>query len=210
MANWQSAVHRRAGAETGEQTMGHAPRPRLLPRRTFPAYAYLPGGHQPHPVREATGHSYQHDAAPPAQDAVAPGDALAWGIDLFNHGYYWEAHEAWEPIWLAARGNVQDRALFKGLIMLAATGVKIRERKWQAAARHAGRAARALRQLPRGTDTSQFKQIGMAPEALASLAEAAARSPINLPMPRDGKPEPVFPFLLGSACEQEPSPLAQG
>lgn len=190
--------------------MGHAPRPRLLPRRTFPAYAYLPGGHQPHPVREAAGHSYQHEAAPPAQDAVAPGDALGWGIDLFNHGYYWEAHEAWEPIWLAAKGNTQDRALFKGLIMLAATGVKIRERKWPAAVRHAGRAARSLRQLPRGTDTSLFKQIGMAPEALASLAEAAARSPINLPMPRDGKPEPVFPFLLGSAYDQEPSPLAHG
>ncbi|TGQ49534.1 DUF309 domain-containing protein, partial [Mesorhizobium sp. M1C.F.Ca.ET.210.01.1.1] len=25
-----------------------------------------------------------------------------WGIDLFNHGYYWEAHEAWEPLWHAA------------------------------------------------------------------------------------------------------------
>ncbi|MER9007639.1 DUF309 domain-containing protein [Mesorhizobium sp. M0862] len=25
-----------------------------------------------------------------------------WGIDLFNHGYYWEAHEAWEPLWQTA------------------------------------------------------------------------------------------------------------
>lgn len=184
--------------------MGHAPRPRLLPRRTFPAYAYLPGGHQPHPVREAAGHSYQHDAAPPAQDAVAPRDALAWGIDLFNHGYYWEAHEAWEPIWLAAKGNIQDRALFKGLIMLAATGVKIRERKWVAALRHARRAARSLRQLPPGPDL--VSRIGMTPEALASLAlETAARVTTDLPVLAAGRPDPVFPFLLGTGGEDTPS-----
>ncbi|MER9856292.1 DUF309 domain-containing protein [Mesorhizobium sp. M0098] len=30
-------------------------------------------------------------------------DVFRWGIDLFNHGYYyWEAHEAWEPLWHAA------------------------------------------------------------------------------------------------------------
>lgn len=33
-------------------------RPRLLPKRPFPAYAYLPG-RQPHPVRDPAGHSYQ-------------------------------------------------------------------------------------------------------------------------------------------------------
>ncbi len=32
------------------------------------------------------------------------------GVDLFNHGYYWESHEEWESLWHAAgrRGVVAD------------------------------------------------------------------------------------------------------
>ncbi|WP_292396668.1 DUF309 domain-containing protein, partial [Mesorhizobium sp.] len=49
-------------------------------------------------------------------------------IDLFNHGYYWEAHEAWEPLWHTAKQSTQHRLFFKGLILLAAAArVKIRE-----------------------------------------------------------------------------------
>jgi hypothetical protein len=29
-------------------------------------------------------------------------DLYLYGIDLFNHGYWWEAHEALEDVWLAA------------------------------------------------------------------------------------------------------------
>ncbi|MER9222262.1 DUF309 domain-containing protein [Mesorhizobium sp. M0644] len=32
-------------------------------------------------------------------------------IDLINHGYYWEAHEAWEPLWHAAKQSPQHRLL---------------------------------------------------------------------------------------------------
>jgi hypothetical protein len=33
-----------------------------------------------------------------------------WGIDLFNNGYYWEAHETWEAVWHATghRGTMAD------------------------------------------------------------------------------------------------------
>nr|WP_244447982.1 DUF309 domain-containing protein [Neorhizobium vignae] len=51
------------------------------------------------------------------------------GQDLFNHGYYWEAHEAWEGLWQAAKRGSQLRAFLKGLILLSAAGVKIREGK---------------------------------------------------------------------------------
>ncbi|WP_394885884.1 DUF309 domain-containing protein (plasmid) [Mesorhizobium sp. AaZ16] len=37
-----------------------------------------------------------------------------WGIDRFNHGYYWEAHEAWEPLWHAAKQSAPHRQFFKG------------------------------------------------------------------------------------------------
>ena len=66
------------------------------------------------------------------------------GLDLFNHGYYWGAHEAWEGLWQVADRDGPLRVLFKGLILLSAAAVKIRERKSAAAARHAERAAALL------------------------------------------------------------------
>jgi uncharacterized protein len=40
------------------------------------------------------------------------------GIDLFNSGSYWHAHEAWEEVWRNSQG---DRKLFyQGLIQAAA------------------------------------------------------------------------------------------
>lgn len=49
------------------------------------------------------------------------------GIALFDRGYYWEAHECWERLWTAAgrQGAVGD--LLKGLIKLAAAGLKVRQ-----------------------------------------------------------------------------------
>ena len=37
--------------------IGSMLRPRWLPEKSFPPYAYLPG-RQPHPVRDPAGHSY--------------------------------------------------------------------------------------------------------------------------------------------------------
>jgi predicted metal-dependent hydrolase len=52
-----------------------------------------------------------------------------WGQDLFNHGYYWEAHEAWEGLWQTANRGTPLRAFLKALILLSAAGIKIREGK---------------------------------------------------------------------------------
>jgi DUF309 family protein family protein len=87
-----------------------------------------------------------------AAEASLGSDAFLWGLDLFNHGYYWEAHEAWEGPWQVADRDGTLRTLFKGLILLSAAGVKIRERKNAAAARHAMRAAAQLRQLVKVPD----------------------------------------------------------
>src|SRR5438105_15639058 len=44
---------------------------------------------------------------------------LAEGVDLFNRGLYWEAHEAWEEAWMPDRRG-PEAAFFKGLIQVAA------------------------------------------------------------------------------------------
>ena len=44
---------------------------------------------------------------------------LRRGVDLFNDGHYWHAHEAWEEAWTPDRWGV-DRGFWKGLIQIAA------------------------------------------------------------------------------------------
>ncbi len=42
---------------------------------------------------------------------------LASGISLFNHGLFHECHDALEPLWIGATGDLKDR--LQGLILLA-------------------------------------------------------------------------------------------
>ncbi|MEW6117591.1 MAG: DUF309 domain-containing protein [Nitrospirota bacterium] len=41
------------------------------------------------------------------------------GIELFNRGEFFEAHETWEKLWRAAAGR-DERMFFQGMIMIAA------------------------------------------------------------------------------------------
>ncbi|WP_245277861.1 DUF309 domain-containing protein [Mesorhizobium sp. L48C026A00] len=175
--------------------LGVMSRTRLLPEKSLPRYAYLPGKY-PHPVRNPLGHSYRSDPATVAVGEALGSDVFRWGIDLFNHGYYWEAHEAWEPLWQAAKQSAQHRLFFKGLILLAAAGVKIREGKRVAAARHATRAAGLFRQVVGGPDGPFEKALGMTPAALAERAQAVVAYPVVLREPKPAQPEPVFDFIL--------------
>ena len=51
-----------------------------------------------------------------------PWEALARGADLFNRGHHWEAHEAWEELWLALED--EPKLFVQGLIQFAAGGHK--------------------------------------------------------------------------------------
>ena len=44
---------------------------------------------------------------------------LRRGVELFDSGRYWDAHEAWEEVWAPDRGG-PDAAFLKGLIQVAA------------------------------------------------------------------------------------------
>jgi len=44
---------------------------------------------------------------------------LAEGVELFNSGRYWEAHEVWEREWTPDRKG-PDSGFYKGLIQIAA------------------------------------------------------------------------------------------
>jgi predicted metal-dependent hydrolase len=47
-----------------------------------------------------------------------PDTNLIRGITLFNDQEFWHAHEAWEELWLPARG--EQKTFLQGLIQLAA------------------------------------------------------------------------------------------
>ncbi|MCF6180357.1 MAG: DUF309 domain-containing protein, partial [Geopsychrobacter sp.] len=88
--------------------------------RPFPAYRYLP--FQPgmaHPRNDPGGHSYaeEEEYLPPFAIADWP-DCVSYlyAVDLFNHGYWWEAHEAWEAVWLAAGQTSEGGRFVQGLI----------------------------------------------------------------------------------------------
>src|SRR3989442_7450295 len=66
--------------------------------------------------------------------------SLERGIEVFNQGLYWEAHEAWEDAWTPDRHG-PDRGFYKGLIQVAAGCLHYRRRnrrgavnKWRSGA----------------------------------------------------------------------------
>lgn len=89
------------------------------------------------------------------QHEVAPLDPSHWrdsapyllATDLFNHGYYWEAHEAWEGLWIAAGRSGTTADFLKGLIKLAAAGVKHLEGNAAGVRRHKTRALELLKSV---------------------------------------------------------------
>lgn len=119
---------------------------RWLPDRPLPPYTHVPG-RTPHPVSDPRGHSFgnRSENVKPLPAAGRPLlDGLLWGIDLFNHGYFWEAHEAWEGLWHASGRRGAEADFFKALIQLAVAGVKHYEGRDEGMRRHAARARELL------------------------------------------------------------------
>lgn len=95
-------------------------------RRAFPPYRFVPG-EAPHPTRDPQGHSYgRHEPEPEAFEACdwPRSETYLYGVDLFNHGYWWEAHEAWEALWKAAGRHTPTGACLQGLIQVAVALLK--------------------------------------------------------------------------------------
>jgi len=105
---------------------------RYAPSRAFPAYAYVPG-EQPHPTGDPAGHSYsEHDEAPSPYFSPADwrdNEDYRFGVDLYNAGYLWEAHEAWEGLWHSAKHDALQADFLQGLIQCAAAALKVRMRQ---------------------------------------------------------------------------------
>ena len=105
---------------------------RYAPQRSFPPYAFLPG-RDPHPTGDPAGHSYRAGPEAPAEylepSHWSDNADYLFGVDLYNAGFLWEAHEAWEGLWHAARHDPTQAEFLQGLIQCSAAALKARMRQ---------------------------------------------------------------------------------
>ena len=157
----------------------------------LPPYSFVPGHGLPHPVTDPAGHLRGRERlAPLAADALARlradpagrreaitallAEHPSWlhAIDLFNAGYYWEAHEAWEGFWHVLGRTTPEARLVQGLIRLAAACVKIREGVPEGVKRHALRARELLADAvpgDHGADSRDSDALGLSCTSIASV-----------------------------------------
>ncbi len=172
--------------------MNESAPPRLVPDLVFPPYTYVPGQF-PHPFADPEGHSYGMKPAicePPDPNHWSASRSYLAGIDLFTHGYYWEAHEAWEGLWHACGRKGTTADFLKGLIQLSAAGVKVRQGQPDGVRNHARRAAELFAGVPRAK-----RFMGLSVEELIARAKRVAECPPPDPG-RHAAPVVVFPFVL--------------
>jgi hypothetical protein len=177
------------------------PIPRLAPDLPFPPYSYVPGRF-PHPLSDPRGHSFgvkTQRPSPPDPEQWQLCRPYLYGLDLFNHGYYWEAHEVWEGLWHACDRAGQTARFLKGLIKLAAAGVKVNEGIPQGVRNHARRAVGLFREIAEETGGEECRYLGFRLGDLIRFADDIALSSIPPEQGNQSAVQPVFPFILSPA-----------
>jgi hypothetical protein len=178
-----------------------APPPRLVPDVPLPPYTFIPG-RTPHPIRDPDGHMHGRQEQPPEPLDPAhwrENPAYLYGIDLFNSGYYWEAHEEWEGLWHRAgrRGPVAE--FLKGLIKLTAAGVKVREGIPRGVAALAAGAAEHFRHTVEALGGTEASFAGLRLADLLHAATEAGRLAPAVAADADNSVRVVFAFALRPA-----------
>ena len=98
--------------------------------------------------------------------------AYVYGFALIRAGFYWEAHEVWEPVWLACPPNSRERTLLRALIQFANAKLKCRMGRSRAAFRLINEAQSELAEL-RMTKGELF--MGVNVSALVSELDVFAK-----------------------------------
>jgi len=88
----------------------------------FPQYAYIPGKG---PKDEKRQDIPQFQFVKLSEENWKNNEAYLYGIDLFNHAFYYEAHEVWEGLWHVTGHQTQEGDFLKMLIQLSAYQLKI-------------------------------------------------------------------------------------
>lgn len=177
---------------------------RLLPTSELPRYTHVPGTGTPHPYRDPQGHSYNRKpgaSKPLIEEHWAENRSYLIALDYFNLGFYWEANDECDRLWRASNPESMVGRFLKGLVKLAAAGIKVREDSIHGVRRHAASAGEVFADVAAESDTDRFCGLDF------TLLQFAADRAAQLVYPDDlepGRPLRVFPYLL----LPEPLPLA--
>jgi len=91
----------------------------------LPPFAYVPGESKRHD--ENTFDAIRNSvAAGMSESELTDSTAFKAGLLFLQHGYYWEAHEVLEAVWMVAAPNSAARSLVQGLIQVANAKLKAR------------------------------------------------------------------------------------
>ncbi len=167
-------------------------------RVLFPRYVFRPGVN-PHPTARPDGHSYR----PPGDDPtvvepVAPEDwqrstDYLYGCDLYNHAYWWEAHEAWEGLWQLVDKTAAQRRFLQGLIQVSACALKLALGNRRGARRLLERGRRHLDAVMDQTADPRF--MGLALGSFLEAVNAYYRLRLDEGATVTHDPE-VFPYII--------------
>ncbi|OUR95858.1 hypothetical protein A9Q84_15275 [Halobacteriovorax marinus] len=125
-----------------------------MPEMDLPIYAFIPG-RSTHPNKPG-GHMHGEEephAEPVEQDAPEENEILRFSLDLFNLEYFWESHVYLEALWNAhgRKGAIAD--FCKGIIMLAAAGIKLKLEQPAPGLGHLKRALELFEAIEEETDS---------------------------------------------------------
>lgn len=105
----------------------------------LPGHAYVPGRNERHPENTFDALRASAVCGGNANELARCGAFLA-GLQFLDAGYYWEAHEVLEPVWMALAEGSVERRFVQGLIQLANGRLKLRMGRLKAALRLVGQA----------------------------------------------------------------------
>lgn len=100
----------------------------------WPTHAYIPGKS---PRHDEAAFDQLRETATAAQNAdeLSKSDAFLVGLAYLRGGFYWEAHELFEPVWMALPNPSRERVFVQGLIQIANGYLKLKMDRPNAAGR---------------------------------------------------------------------------
>ncbi|WP_439143513.1 DUF309 domain-containing protein [Planktotalea sp.] len=100
----------------------------------WPTHAYVPGKTMRHPEGAFDG---VRDTVKPdlTIEQLAECEAFVSGLNYIQSGFFWEAHEVLEPVWMILPDPSRERAFVQGVIQIANGLLKLEMGRPKAAAR---------------------------------------------------------------------------
>lgn len=142
-----------------------------------PPHAYVPGQTPRHApdLFEAL-----HDSVRPGMTPSELAQSNSWraGLHYLETGFFWEAHEALEPVWMALPADSAERSLVQMVIQLANAALKAKMQRPGAVVRLCAQVEQADQALPDRAFATMGLPLDVLANGIATLRNGANPSGI--------------------------------